>query len=210
MDLHEPIAIATDRGEVAARFTAAGDGTRALLLVAGADGGFDGPAEALYPTLAEDAAALGIATLRVDFRLHRFPNDVDEGVHDVSAGLAWLVAHGARQVVLVGHSFGGAVVIEATARDAGASRIVAGVVTLATQTAGAERVGLVAPRPILLIHGRADTRLSPVCSQLLYEMAGEPRSLVLIEGATHSLRQAREGVRTRVRDFACAALGVSR
>ena len=45
---------------------------------------------------------------------------------------------------------------------------------------------------------------------MLYEMAGEPRSLVLIEGATHSLRQAREGVRTRVLDFACAALEMSR
>ncbi|MGE3855896.1 MAG: alpha/beta hydrolase family protein [Dehalococcoidia bacterium] len=203
----EPISIPTARGEVAARFTApAGDGDGpAVLLVGGADGGFDGPAEALYPTLAEDFAARGIATLRVDFRLHRFPNDVEEGVHDALAGLAWLEARGCRRVVLVGHSFGGAVVIEATARTS-ASPMVVGVVTLATQTAGAQRVDLVAPRPILLIHGRADTRLSPVCSQILYDAAGEPREIVILEGATHSLRQARAEVRTRVVDFACAAL----
>ncbi|MEI7926898.1 MAG: alpha/beta fold hydrolase, partial [Chloroflexota bacterium] len=182
----EPIAIPTDRGDVAARFTPAADATRsrAMLFVGGADGGFDGPAEALYPTLAEDLAALGIATLRVDFRLHRFPNDVEEGVHDLLAGLAWLEARGAARVVLVGHSFGGAVVIEGGVRASERTGIVAGVVTLATQTAGAQRVPLLSPRPILLMHGRADDRLSPMCSQMLHDAAGEPRELVIIEGAT--------------------------
>lgn len=205
-----PIAIPTARGEVAARASTPTDGSwgRVALLVGGADGGFDGPAEGLYPTLAQDFAAVGIATLRLDFRLHRFPNDVEEGVDDVLAGLAWLGGHAAERVVLVGHSFGGAVVIEAAVRasDAAGMPAVAGVVTLATQTAGAQRVGMVAPRPILLIHGGADTRLSPMCSQLLYDAAGEPRELVVLEGATHSLRQAREAVRRRVRDFAVASL----
>ncbi len=207
----ESIAIPTDRGDVAARFTPAADETnsRAMLLVGGADGGFDGPAEALYPTLADDFAALGIGTLRVDFRLHRFPNDVEEGVHDLLAGLAWLGARGAARVVIVGHSFGGAVVIEGGVRASEATGIVAGVVTLATQTAGAQRVALLSPRPILLIHGRADDRLSPICSQMLYDAAGVPRELVIIDGATHSLRQAREEVRQRVRAFACTALGVA-
>jgi len=197
----EPIAIPTPRGDVAARFTApAGEArpTRAVLLAGGADGGFDGPAEALYPTLAEDFAALGIATLRVDFRLHRFPNDVAEGVHDALAGLAWLSERGATRIVLVGHSFGGAVVIEAAVR---APEIVAGVVTLATQTAGAQRIALLAPRPVLLIHGREDIRLAPVCSEMLHDAAGEPKELVILDGATHSLRQAREEVRARVTAF---------
>ena len=82
----------------------------------------------------------------------------------------------------------------------------AGVVTLATQTAGAMRVSEVAPRPILLVHGTDDVRLPPRCSEMLYELAGEPRELVLIEGATHSLRQAREQVRGLVRDFALGVL----
>lgn len=208
----QPVAVSTVRGAIAARGSTPADGTwaHAVLLVGGADGGFDGPADALYPTLAEDFEAQGVATLRLDFRLHRFPNDVEEGVHDVLAGLAWLAQHGADRVVLVGHSFGGAVVIEAAVRaPEGPGRpVVAGVVTLATQTAGAQHVGMIAPRPILLIHGAADARLAPVCSQLLYEAAGEPRELLIIEGATHSLRQAREEVRRRVREFACRALGL--
>lgn len=197
------ISIPTDRGVIDARWDAPPNAPRgAVLLVGGGDGGFDGPAEALYPTLAEDFAARGLGTLRLDFRIHRFPNDVDEGAYDVLAGLRWLATQGAEQVALVGHSFGGAVVIEAAAQDAS----VAAVVTLATQTAGAQNVALVAPRPLLLIHGLDDVRLSPRCSQLLYGMAGDPRSLVLIPGATHSLRQAREEVRTRILEFVQSAL----
>ncbi len=210
MTSDEPIEIAGERGVVAGRFTSsrtggpAGDG-RAVLLVGGADGGFEGPAEALYPTLVEDFAARGIASLRVDFRLHRFPNDVEEGVHDLLAGIEWLEARGARRIVLVGHSFGGAVVIEGGVR----SSTVAGVVTLATQTAGAQRVDLLSPRPILLIHGRDDTRLSPRCSEMLHEAAGESKQLAILDGATHSLRQAREDVRTRVLTWVDEVLGTS-
>ncbi|MDA0301227.1 MAG: dienelactone hydrolase family protein [Chloroflexi bacterium] len=197
----ELIAIPTPRGDVAARFTAAAGDTapaRAVLLVGGADGGFDGPAEALYPTLAEDFATHGIATLRVDFRLLRFPNEVEEGVQDAIAGLAWLGARGARHIVLIGHSFGGAVVIESAVR---APDTVVGVVTLATQTAGAQRIAMLAPRPVLLIHGGEDVRLSPICSQMLHAAAGDPKELVILAGATHSLRQSREEVRARVGAF---------
>lgn len=202
----QPIEIATDRGTVEARFTPpapdAAPSDRAVLMVGGGDGGFDGPAEALYPALAEDFAAQGIATLRLDFRLHRFPNDVAQGAHDIAAGRAWLTERALSRIVLIGHSFGGAVVIEAGRQ----SSFVVGVVTLATQTAGAEGVGLLAPRALLLIHGRADTRLSPVLSQMLYDAAGDPKELVLIEGATHSLRQAREEVRERVLTWTVATL----
>ena len=204
-----PLTIPSPRGPVDARWdvpdAAATEGARdAVLLVGGADGGFEGPAEAVYPTLVEDFVAAGVACLRVDFRVHKFPNDVDEGVRDVKAGLAWLEEQGVERVVLVGHSFGGAVVIDAAARVP----LVAGVVTLATQTAGAMRVDEIAPRPILLVHGTADIRLPPRCSEMLYELAGEPRELVLIEGATHSLRQAREQVRGLVREFALGVLGL--
>jgi fermentation-respiration switch protein FrsA (DUF1100 family) len=56
-------------------------------------------------------------------------------------------------------------------------------------------VNELAPVPILLVHGLLDDRLPPSCSELLYERAGEPRRLELLEGATHSLRQRREDVR---------------
>jgi len=186
------LAIPSARGAIAARFDPPAPGRRAAaLLVGGGDGGFDGPAEALYPDLVDDLAALGCGALRLDFRIHRFPNDPAEGVFDVLAGIEYLASEGIDRVALVGHSFGGAVVIEAGVR----SQHVVAVATLATQTAGAQHVAELAPTPLLLVHGLADIRLSPESSRLLYRYAGEPKRLELLEGATHSLRQRRADVR---------------
>jgi alpha/beta superfamily hydrolase len=189
-DAARQIEIATERGAVACAYTEPPRGAPVVAMVGGGDGGLDGPV-GLYPALAEDLEAAGIGTLRVDFRIHRFPGPVDEGVHDVLAAIDWLRAQGVEGIGLLGHSFGGAVVIEAAAQ---VPRF-ASVVTQATQTAGAQRVGELAPRPLLLVHGLDDIRLSPDCSRYLYSLAGEPRELVLLEGATHSLRQRHPEVR---------------
>jgi alpha/beta superfamily hydrolase len=197
------VGIETARGPVPCLWDEAAGATRAVVMVGGADGGFDGPAEALYPTLAEDFATAGCSALRLDFRIHQFPNDPQEGLHDLLAGLAWLRALGYERVGLIGHSFGGAVVIEAGVLASNVSSVA----TLATQTAGAMQVSQLAPTPLLLIHGADDTRLSPRCSEVLHELAGEPKRLVIMEGATHSLRQRREEVRTLLREWFAETLG---
>ena len=43
--------------------------------------------------------------------------------------------------------------------------------------------GKVAPRKLLVVHGKADTRLAFSCGQQIYDMANEPKELVLYEGA---------------------------
>ena len=172
-------------------------GGAAVIMVGGGDGGLDGPADALYPDLAADLGAGGVGALRLDFRIHRFPGDVDEGAHDVRAGVTFLVEQGVERVGLLGHSFGGAVVIEAAVDEPA----VAAVATLSTQTAGAQRVAKLAPRPLLLIHGLDDDRLPPQCSRTLYELAGQPKRIELLEGARHSLRQRREDVRRLLLDW---------
>jgi dipeptidyl aminopeptidase/acylaminoacyl peptidase len=55
-------------------------------------------------------------------------------------------------------------------------------------------VGQIAPRPLLLIHGTADQRITEDQVRRLYAAAGEPKSLWLVEGATHS------GIRSPVLD----------
>ena len=177
----------------------------AVAMVGGGDGGLDGPAEAIYPTLAGDLAAHGIASLRVDFRIHQFPGDLDEGVHDLLEGVRFLLADGVERIGVLGHSFGGAVVIDAAAQHHG----IDSVVTLATQTAGAQRVADIAPRPLLLVHGLDDVRLTPDCSRQLHRLAGAPKRLELLERATHSLRQRREDLRTLLRDWFLETLGPS-
>ena len=92
------------------------------------------------------------------------------------------------RIALVGHSFGGAVVVTAGAL----SPMVKAVVTLSTQNYGATGSARLAPRPLLLVHGEADYRLSYHCSEQVYELAQEPKELVIIPGAGHGLRECRD------------------
>ncbi len=46
-------------------------------------------------------------------------------------------------------------------------------------------VARIAPRPLLLIHGLKDTTISPEDSRRLFEAAGEPKELWLVEGMEH-------------------------
>ena len=168
----------------------AGGERGAVICVGGFDGGFDGPAEGIYGDLAEALPEAGVGVLRLDFRVKTSPGPIDDGTADVLAGIEWLTAHGISRVALIGHSYGGAIVIRAAAR----SPIVAGTCALSTQTMGIEptEVRSLAPRPLLLIHGGADWRLAPRLSEWVYSVAGEGRELHILDGATHSLRQRRE------------------
>ena len=87
------------------------------------------------------------------------------------------------RVGLVGHSFGGAVVIMAGAMTGA----VTAVAPLSTQTYGAQGVARLAPRPVLFLHGAADTVLPPSCSEYLYARAGAPKEIKIYPGAGHGL-----------------------
>ena len=142
----------------------------AIVWVWGARGGFDGPADGIYGVLAEELKQ-EITSLRINYRN---PSSVTESVLDTLAGVSLLESTGHTDVVLVGHSLGGAVVISAAPR----SSLVKGVVALSSQTYGAANAADVSPRPLLLVHGADDTHLPPRCSELIYEWAREPKELV--------------------------------
>src|SRR5438270_13190766 len=126
----------------------------------------------------------GFTSLRLHYR---HPGVYVASVLDVRAGLAFLKGRGCSRVVLMGHSFGGAVVIAAgTLTD----QVVA-VVALSPQTYGAQGAVYVAPRPLLLVHGLADTRLPPSCARQIYQWAEEPKELVFYPGAGHGLRECK-------------------
>ncbi len=195
----EPLEIPSPRGPVRALYHAPAQNGAAVVCVGGFDGGFDGPADRLFPALAEDLAPRAIGVLRVDFRdsSPTGPGVVSAGASDVNAAVAELRRRGVKWIALAGHSFGGAVMITVAAADPA----IAAVVTLSTQTAGAQGAPLIAPRPLLLIHGLDDIRLPPDCSRYVYAIAGEPKKLVLLEGARHSLRQSAPEVRRLVREW---------
>ena len=171
--------LCTSRGLIRIILHRAEEASRAILCVCGAIGGFDGPAM-LYPRLGLNLPRTGCTVARMNYRQ---PNEFDECVLDTLAALTFLKGTGHNRATLIGHSFGGAVVINAGTL----SPLVTAVVAISSQLAGAHVVGDLAPKALLLIHGTADTILSDQCSRILYERAGEPKMLRLFDNADHRL-----------------------
>lgn len=180
-EAYRPVLARTSRGDVAMRYYPAGDARAGAIYVGGVGGGWDTPAEGLYPRLCEELTGEGIAGLRVHFR---HPTVLDEAVLDVLAGVRFLEEEGIGAVGLVGHSFGGAAVIRAAAQ----AESVRTVVTLATQGYGADPVSGLGPRcSILLIHGTGDEVLPASASQHVHRLARDPKELILYPAAGHTL-----------------------
>ena len=184
-DAGEGLVIRTSRGDIPAIRHAAPDATRAVVWVCGARGGFGGPASGLYAELAQEFTRQGITSMRMDYRQ---PNHIQECALDLVAGVNFLRATGHGPAIVVGHSFGGAVVIAAGA----VSDNIAGVVSLSPQTYGAQGAGMISPKPLLVVHGKADTRLPFSCAVAIHDWAKDPRELVLYEGAEHRLDECRD------------------
>lgn len=172
---------------------------RLVLMCGGAMGGLLGPANGLYHDLAVAFAKQGIATMRVGYRK---PGDIERCTLDVSAAadLAW--RSGARRFVTMGHSFGGAIAV----RVAVSVPAVAGVVTLATQSAGCEVAGGLEGRPLLLFHGDRDELLPLGVSETVLAIAGSGE-LVELPGTGHLMLEAADELRSRLVEWVPAVLG---
>lgn len=170
------------------------DGLRAVIWVAGAGGGTEGPAGGMYPRLAADLTTCEISSLRLDYR---YPNRLGDCVADTKTGIRYMVSLGYSRLVLVGHSFGGAVVINAAIH----SQAVVGVVTMSSQAAGTDMVAGVSPRPLLILHGQKDAVLPDSISVRLFQRAMDPKAIRLYPGCSHGLDECREEVERDVSDW---------
>jgi dienelactone hydrolase len=194
------LAISTPHGTVRGVYHPIKDATSAVVMVSGAFGGMAGPSGA-YPALARQLQAAQIAALRLDYRK---PENTNECVYDLDAGLEEFRRRGFQRFALVGWSFGGAVVISSGV----AHSDVLGVSTLASQTAGTAAVGRLTPRSLLLLHGTEDQVLPDWCSRYLYEEAGEPKRLILCEGDGHEFSRSHAEVVRILFEWALALLAV--
>jgi pimeloyl-ACP methyl ester carboxylesterase len=104
----------------------------------------------------------------------------------VAAAVELVADAGARRVVVMGHSFGGAVAIRVAVA---LPSTVVGVVTFATQSAGCEVAGGLGDRSLLLFHGERDELLPLQASQVVRAMAGHGE-LVVIPGDGHLLAKS--------------------
>jgi hypothetical protein len=175
------VLLQTSRGEIRGILHPCPTAPGAAVYVGGAMGGFTGPANDLYGRLA-DRLRPSMSGLRIHYRQ---PGEFQECVLDVLAGVSFLRGVGAGDVVLVGHSFGAAVVIKAGEL----SPIVTGVASLSPQLYGTrtvERLG----KALLLVHGMRDGVLDHAASEDIYARAAEPKRIVLFADADHTLEQS--------------------
>ncbi len=192
------VVLETTRGPITGILHPVEAGTTAVICVGGAMGGLEGPAASLYSRLPLLLAAAKVTVLRLEYRK---PNDFEECVLDALAGCSFMKGIGATDLALVGHSFGGAVVIRAgELHDS-----VRGVASLSPQLHGTRQVENL-NKPLLLVHGMADTILSHEASEDIYRRALEPKRIVLFAEAGHSLIQAKEQIDELLSDWLPARL----
>ena len=167
----------------------------ALVLCGGAMGGLLGPGDALYHRLGLEWADRGVPVLRVSYRR---PNDLDLCCIDVAAAAQLAIGGaGADRVVLMGHSFGGAVAVRV---GVGLREMVAGVVTFATQSAGCEVAGGLQGLPFLLFHGERDEILPPEASEMVRTIAG-CGEVIRLPGDGHLLARSDAVIRERLEEW---------
>ena len=174
------VMLQTSRGEIRAVLHPCATAAGAAVYVGGARGGFEGPAVDLYGRLANRLRP-AMSSLRLHYRQ---PGEFFECVLDVMAGVSFLRGVGAGDVALVGHSFGGAVVIKAGEL----SPSVTGVAALSSQLYGTRNVDKLG-KPLVLVHGMRDGILDHAASEDIHSRASEPKRLVLYAEADHSLIQ---------------------
>ena len=184
--------IYTMRGLLTVLWHGARDAHDVVLTCGGGMGGVLGPADGVYHRLGVELAEQhGIATMRVGYRK---PNDLSRCVHDVAAAADLASRSGARGFVVVGHSFGGAVAVQAGAVLGDHCR---GVVTLSTQSAGCENAAELGDTPLLLLHGTDDELLPAETSAVVQMLAGHGE-VVLLPGNGHLLSQSAAEVAERL------------
>ncbi|MEI8287076.1 MAG: hypothetical protein WCG15_07245, partial [Actinomycetes bacterium] len=135
----------------------------------------------------EALAEVGVPSIRLSYRK---PNDLDSCCVDTAAAVQMLVGSGADKVVLMGHSFGGAVAVRV---GVGLSEMVSGVVTFATQSTGCEVAGGLAGRPFLMFHGSNDSILPVEASEVVRAMAGTG-DLHIMPGDDHLLYKSHSAI----------------
>ncbi len=166
----------------------------AIVACGGALGGTLGPGHALYHALGERWAARGVRVVRVGYRE---PNNLDLCAHDLACGVELARDAGAERVVVMGHSFGGAVAVRCAVIMPVS---VVGVVTFATQSAGCEVAGALEGRPLLLFHGDRDELLPAEASHVVAAIAGHGE-VVMLPGDGHLLGKSDATITERLDDW---------
>ncbi|MAJ88836.1 MAG: hypothetical protein CL416_04450 [Acidimicrobiaceae bacterium] len=95
--------------------------------------------------------------------------DLSRSLLDTCAAVDLAIRNGAERFVVLGHSFGGTVAVQAAGTF---PHLVTGVITYATQSGGCEKATRMGETPLLLLHGKHDSILGPENSVMVQALAG--------------------------------------
>lgn len=195
-DSYEFVQIETSRGKVECAYYRAEGTDKGVIMVTGVTGGFDTPADSLYPRLSADLKGIGISSLRIKFRN---PKDLSEALIDVLVGMEFLKSENVGIFGLIGHSFGGAVVVQAAFNN----KSVKTIVLLSTQGYGIAPISfLPKDTSVFLIHGEEDEIISPDVSVQAYDLAHEPKRIEIYDAkAGHKLDNVADEVYVEIKDW---------
>lgn len=187
-DDYQSLTFLTGRGDINARYYQAEFSAGIAIFVGGVGGDWDSPSKGLYEKLCLSLKEAGMSSLRVRYR---FPTILEEAVFDIVAAVEFAGLENAPKIALTGHSLGGAAVLQAGA----ISGIAHTVVTLSTQCYGADAVAqLPEGCSVLLLHGEKDSILPYQCSKQTYNIAKNPKQLILYADDGHNLDESHEEV----------------
>ena len=167
------------------------DASSVVVAGGGAMGGLLGPADGLYHDLGMTLGERGHRPAAGRLAPAERPRPVPARLL-AAADLA--ARRGAERFVTMGHSFGGAVAVQA---GGAMGQWAAGVVTLATQSAGCEPATELVDVPLILFHGDRDELLPPAASEMVRMLAGHGE-LVMLPGTGHLLTEAGGELRERL------------
>jgi len=192
---YAPVRILSNRGNIHCRLYGKANSQYGAIWLNSAVGGWTSPAKSIYPRIGRLLTNKGINSLQL---CYREPGNLQECILDAIAGVTFLHHQGVREIAIIGHAFGGAVAIQAAA----AIPVVKCLVTLATQTLGAALISSLSQDcAVLLIHGTEDKVLPASCSETLFQIAHEPKRLLLYERAAHSLDEVSREIHLAVSDW---------
>ena len=170
------------------------DATDVVVTLGGAIGGLLGPARALYLRLGQGLASDGIAVIRVHYRR---PGIIERCLLDAAAAADLAAREHARRFIFMGHSFGGAVAVQAGVALEG---LTAGVVGLTTQSAGCENAAALGGTPLLLLHGGQDQILPVHASEAVRALAGGGE-LIVYPDADHGFATVADEIAGTLADW---------
>lgn len=199
-----PMLLDTTEGNIEARFyqpEALRAPNAAIVWLGDAVGGFDSPADGLYDRLAERFKALGVASLRLQYRN---PGNAGTSGLDALVGVFLLLNQGFERVVVVGHGLGALGAVQ----TALAFPAVAAVAAIAPSPLAVEGVDRLAPRPLLLMHGTGDAVTPTSVSREMLAKAQEPKRIYYYQGADHQLNQAVTAVTDELGSWLDEVLGL--